>query len=140
MSSSTTTEDIQDLRPGIRALMFFAAVMYTIRLWHGLDPDPEPVAAAIKAASADTAEAYVVTIGLTVFGLLGLLRYILGAVVRGLASATSGFLSWVCIGTIVLLACGVLTPYVLGCLGFAAIGAAGANWLVEAARYRNSPG
>jgi hypothetical protein len=133
---STPVEQAQDLRSGINAITFFAFTMFCIRLWFSIDPQPEPMTLAIKEASEERMSAYFVAAGVLLFGLFALLRYIVGAVLNGLAAQTGGLAAWLCIGTSVLLAAAVLTSYTAPLLGVTVLAAMGANWAVEAARLR----
>lgn len=136
MSTTVTTEEAPDLRHGIRSITFFAATLFTIRVWSGYDPRPEDWVAAIEAASLEKMEAYVVIACAAVVGVLALLRYIIAAAVNGLASQTNGLVSWACVLALGSLAAGILTPYTTEFTAVAVLCAAGANWLVELARDR----
>lgn len=129
-----------DLRSGINAVTFFAFAMFGIRLWHGLDPQPDPIADAIERASNETMDAFVVGLGVALFGLWMLLRYMVGAIINGLASQAGAGVSWLCVLTAALLVTSVATPFTAGLAGFAVIAALGTNWAVEAARLRASAG
>lgn len=127
-----------DLRSGINAVTFFTFAMFGIRLWTGLDPQPGPLIVAIERASNATMDAYVVGLCVAIFGLWMLLKYLVSAIVNGLASQTGTAVSWLCILTAVLLVGAVLTPYTAGFAGMAVITAFGTNWAVEATRLRRT--
>ena len=137
---STPMAPAPDLRSGINAVTFFAFAMFGIRLWVGLDPQPGPILQTVEAATKENMDAYVVGICAALFGLWMLLRYIIGAVVNGLASAAGAWVAWLCVLTAVLLIAAVATPYTAGLAGVAVIAAMGTNWAVEAARYRRAAG
>lgn len=127
-----------DLRSGINAVTFFAFVMFGIRLWSGLDPQPDPIADAIERVSNATMDAYVVGVCVAVLGLWMLLKYLVAAIVNGLASQSGTAVSWLCVLTAALMVGAVLTPYTAGFAGVAVIAAFGTNWAVEAARLRRT--
>lgn len=133
---STTTEPAQDLRSGISAITFFAFTAFCIRLWFSIDPQPEPMTLAVQQATDERMSAYFVVAGVMLFGLFTLLRYIVGAILNGLAARPGRLGLWLCIGSAVLLAVAVLTAYTAPILGVAVLTAMGANWAVEAARQR----
>lgn len=133
-------EPAPDLRSGINAITFFAFTMFCIRLWYGIDPKPEPMTLAVQEASEERMSAYFAAAGVLLFGLFALLRYIIGATLNGLAAQTGGLAAWLCIGTAVLLAAAVLTPYTAPILGVSVLTAMAANWAVEAARLRRAAG
>ncbi len=85
---STSVEPAPDLRSGISAITFFAFTMFCIRLWSSIDPQPEPMTLAVQQASEERMSAYFVAAGVMLFGLFVLLRFIVGAVVNGLAAHT----------------------------------------------------
>jgi hypothetical protein len=133
-------EPAQDLRSGINAITFFAFTAFCIRLWFSIDPQPEPMTLAIKEATEERMSAYFVAAGVLLYGLFALLRFIVGAVLNGLAAQTGGLAAWLCIGAAVLLAAAVLTSYTAPILGVAVLAAMAANWAVEAARLRRAAG
>ncbi|QOT19413.1 hypothetical protein [Paenarthrobacter sp. YJN-5] len=135
---STSVEPAPDLRSGISAITFFAFTMFCIRLWSSIDPQPEPMTLAVQEASEERMSAYFVAASVMLFGLFVLLRFIVGAVVNGLAAHTGGAAAWLCIGTAVLLAAALLTSYTAPILGVAVLTALGANWAVEAVRLRRA--
>lgn len=137
---STPLEPAPNLRSGINALTFIAFTVFIIRLWHGVDPQPEPMTLAVRQATEERISAYFVLAGVMLFGLFVLLRYIVGAIVNGLAALTGGPTAWLCIATAVLLIAAALTPYTAPLLGIAVIAAMGANWAVEAIRLRRAAG
>lgn len=137
---STQMATAPDLRSGINAVTFFTFAMFGIRLWGGLDPQPDPLIEAIERASNATMDAYVVGVCVAVFGLWMLLKYLVGAVINGLASQTGIGVSWLCVLTAALMVGAVLTPYTAGFAGVAVIAAFGTNWAVEAARLRRAAG
>lgn len=127
-----------DLRSGINAVTFFTFVMFGIRLWNGLDPQPDPIADAVEQASNAAMDAYVVGVCVAIFGLWMLLKYLVAAIVNGLASQAGTAVSWLCMLTAALLIGAVVTPYTAGLLGVAVIAAFGTNWAVEATRLRRA--
>ncbi|ACL42051.1 hypothetical protein Achl_4100 (plasmid) [Pseudarthrobacter chlorophenolicus A6] len=137
---STQLPPAPDLRSGINAVTFFAFAMFGIRLWYGLDPQPDPIADAIERASYENMEAYVVALCVALFGLWVILRYMIGAIINGLASQAGASVSWLCILTAALLVGAVLTPYTAGLAGAAVIAAFVTNWAVEAIRLRRAAG
>lgn len=137
---STPMPPAPDVRSGINAVTAFTFAMFGIRLWYGLDPQPDPIADAIERASNANMDAYVVALGMVLFGLWMLLRYLVGAIVNGLASQAGTAVSWLCVLTAALLVGAVLTPFTAGLTGVAVIAAFGINWAVEATRLRRSAG
>lgn len=137
---STALATAPDLRSGINAVTFFAFAMYCLRLWSGLDPQPDPIAIAIERASNATMDAYVVVLCVALFGLWMLLRYLIAAIINGLASRTGAAVSWACILTAALVAAAALTSFTAAFAGFAVIAAFGINWAVEASRLRQANG
>ena len=137
---STSTEPAPNFRSGINAITCFVFVLFCIRLWHGVDPQPEPMTLAVQQATEERMSAYFVLAGVLIFGLFALVRYIVGAIVNGLAALTGGLTAWLCIITAVLLAAAVLTPYTAPLLGVAILTAMGANWALEAAKLRGVAG
>jgi hypothetical protein len=129
-----------DLRSGINAITCFAFTMFCIRLWSSIDPQPEPMTLAIQQANEERMSAYFVVAGVLLFGLFALLRYIVGAILNGLAAQTGGLAAWLCIGAAVLLVAAALTSYTAPILGTAVLAAMSANWAVEAARLRRVAG
>lgn len=137
---STPLAEAPDLRSGITAVTFFAFAMFCLRLWSGLDPQPDPIAITIERASNATMDAYVVVLCVALFGLWMLLRYMIGAIINGLASQSGPAVSWACILTAVLVAGAAVTSFTAAFAGFAVIGAFGINWAVEASRLRRANG
>lgn len=142
MSTTSETElaPAPDLRSGINAVTVFAFTMFCIRLWHSVDPQPEPMTLAIKEATEERMSAYFVLAGVLLFGLFALLRYIIGAIVNGIASLTGGLPAWLSIVTALVLAAALLTSYTAQLLSVAVLGAMAANWALEAARLRRAAG
>jgi hypothetical protein len=137
---STPVEPAPDFRSGINALTVFALALFCVRLWYGIDPHPEPMTLAVQQATEERMSAYFVVVGVALFGLFALLRYIVGAIVKGLAALTGGPAAWLCIITGVLLIAAILTPYTAQFIGVALLAAMAANWAVEATRLRRAAG
>ncbi|MET4144296.1 hypothetical protein [Arthrobacter sp. UYCo732] len=137
---STSLPPAPDLRSGINAVTFFTFAMFCIRLWTGLDPQPDPIVDAIERATNANMDAYVVGLGVALFGLWLLLRYLVGAVVNGLASQAGTAVSWLSVVTALLVVGAVVTPFTAGLTGVAVIAAFGTNWAVEATRLRHAAG
>lgn len=135
---STPMPPAPDLRSGITAVTFFAFAMFGIRLWGGLEPQPDPIADTIERATNENMDAYVVVLGVSLFGLWMLLRYMVGAIVNGLASQAGTAVSWLCVLTAALLIAAVATPFTVALLGVSVIAAVGTNWAVEATRLRRT--
>lgn len=133
---STVITPGPDLRGGINCLAFFAFVLFLVRVFYGLDPQPDVLTSAVRAASDETMNAYFVVAGVALFGLFALLRFILGAAVNGLSSQAGGLTSWLCFLILGLLVAAVVTPFTAEFTGVAVLAAMGANWAVEAARAR----
>ncbi len=129
-----------DLRRGIAWLTALAFGLLLVRLWGGLDLQPGPLTAAVRLASETTMDAYIFAIGIALFGLFALLRFIIAALVNGLAAQAGAGIAWLCFGTAGLLAAAIVTPFTAGMTGLAVIGALGSNWAVEAARLRRARG
>lgn len=131
---STVITPAPDLRHGINCLAFFAFALFLLRIFSGLNPQPEVLTDAVRAATDEKMNAFVVVTGVALFGLFALLRFILGAAVNGLASQAGGFVSWLCFLLIALLGAAVITPLTAEFTGVAVLAAMGSNWAVEAAR------
>lgn len=137
---SATMEPAQDLRSGINAITFFAFTAFCIRLWYSIDPQPEPMTLAVQQANDEQMSAYFLAAGVMLFGLFALLRYIIGAVLNGLAARAGRLAVGLCIAALGLLAAAVLTSWTAPILGVAVLTAMGANWAVEAARLKRAAG
>lgn len=137
---STPLPPAPDLRSGINAITVFAFVLFVIRLWYSLDPQPDPIAVAIEQASTAKMEAYIVVIAIAFFGLWMILRFIVSAIVNGLASQAAGWVSWLCIINAAVLLATVVAPLTMVLLAGSVMASMGVNWAVEAIRSRRASG
>jgi hypothetical protein len=122
----------QELETGVRFVAFFLYVCYLIRLWSVLDPQPGPLTDAVTGVSQETFDGYFLVLGIFLYGLFMLLRFLVRPVLRTLqpAPVPARILAWAIVG---LVAAAILSGRLAELTGVAVLAAMGLNWVLEAA-------
>lgn len=121
-----------DIRSGVNTVTGLLFALILVRLWTAIDPQPEPLTAAVRHATDAAMDGYFLLTGAALTGLFALIRYAVSAGLHAAAVQGPKALFYLSTATMLALGCGFLTPYPGACLGIALVGAMAAKWWTEA--------